>query len=428
MAQTPTPTVSLKWSRYIPDAHQPHPKQAVFLSLSCREALYGGAAGGGKSDALLMAALQYVDVPGYSALLLRRTYADLSLPQALMDRAREWLSPTDAHPVDGGKSWRFPSGATLTFGYMDSTGAETRYQGAELQFVGFDELTQFPEKQYRYLFSRLRRIQGVDVPLRMRAASNPGGIGHEWVRQRFIDGRSDGRVFVPARLDDNPSLDRAQYLESLSELDPVTKAQLLNGDGSARQPGGYFDRTWFRMVDPQDVPVNLRLVRFWDCAATEKREDNDPDATAGALVGICPKGTVYVLDMRRAWANPGGVKALVTRTALEDGRDVSIRMEQEPGSSGKAVIASYASELIGYDFRGIPSTGNKAARAAPVSAAASNGLVSVVRGSWNGQFFDELEAFDPTNPKLHDDQVDALSGAFGELTQRGATALFGWGK
>jgi len=126
--------------------HDPTPKQAEFLALDCLEALYGGAAGGGKTDALLMAALQHVHVPGYAALLLRRTYADLALPGAIMDRAKSWLRPKGIHWDEKNKRFTFPSGATLTFGYLDTEQDRYRYQGAELQFIGFDELTQFPEQ------------------------------------------------------------------------------------------------------------------------------------------------------------------------------------------------------------------------------------------------------------------------------------------
>jgi hypothetical protein len=208
--------------------HAPHPKQAEFLALDCLEALYGGAAGGGKSDALLMAALQYVHVPGYSALILRRTYADLALPKAIMDRAKEWLMPQGVKWNDTDKRFTFPSGAVLTFGYLNTENDKFRYQSAEFQFVAFDELTQFPEGWFRYLHSRLRRLEGMPVPLRMRAASNPGGIGHEWVKRRFIDSPGS-RVFVPAKLEDNPSLDREEYVKSLAELDAATRKQLLEG-------------------------------------------------------------------------------------------------------------------------------------------------------------------------------------------------------
>ena len=129
-------TIQLPWNHYIP--HKPTPKQLAFLMLDNSEALFGGAAGGGKSDALLMAALQYVNVPGYAALLLRKSYTDLALPGALMDRAKAWLMPTDARWRDSSKTWQFPSGATLTFGYLEHMGDEYRYQSTEFQMIGFD--------------------------------------------------------------------------------------------------------------------------------------------------------------------------------------------------------------------------------------------------------------------------------------------------
>src|ERR1035437_2278059 len=164
-----------------------------------------------------MAALQYVHVPGYAALLLRKSYADLALPGAIMDRSRDWLQP-HAKWNDNDKKWTFPSGATLTFGYLQTSNDRYRYQGAEFQFVGFDELTQFDEIDYTYLLSRLRRPSTgplSTVPLRMRAAANPGGRGHKFVKRRFIENqpnpddtedtpeRCQARVFVPAKLVDN---------------------------------------------------------------------------------------------------------------------------------------------------------------------------------------------------------------------------------
>ncbi|MCB0042872.1 MAG: terminase family protein [Caldilinea sp.] len=170
-----------RMTKYIP--HKPTPKQWAFLLLPHREAFFGGQPGGGKSDALLMGALQYADVPGYSALLLRRTYADLALPGALMDRSLEWLVGTDARWNSTTKTWTFPSGATVTFGYLENEKDKFRYQGAEFQYVGFDELTQFSETQYTYLFSRLRRLAGVNIPLRMRSAGNPPMTAEgQWVK------------------------------------------------------------------------------------------------------------------------------------------------------------------------------------------------------------------------------------------------------
>lgn len=208
---------------------EPTAKQAEFLRLDCLEALYGGAAGGGKSSALLMAALEYVHVPGYAALLLRRTFADLSLPGAVMERSHSWLQGTGALWNERDKRWTFPSGATLTFGYCETAKDVFRYQGSELQFIGVDELTQWPEQSYRYLLSRLRRLQGSDVPLRARAASNPGGIGHDWVRRRFVEAADPMRRFVAAHLPDNPHVDAVEYRRALAQLDENTRRQLEDG-------------------------------------------------------------------------------------------------------------------------------------------------------------------------------------------------------
>lgn len=379
--------------------------------LHCREALYGGAAGGGKSDALLMGALQFVDVPNYSAILFRRTYNDLSLPGALMDRAFEWLSGTEARWNAIKHIWRFPSGATLTFGNLEHEKDKYRYQSAEFQYVGFDELTQFLESQYRYLFSRLRRLEDTFIPLRMRSASNPGNIGHEWVKRRFlIEGQKQGRIFIKALLQDNPNLDREKYIESLQELDPITRRQYLMGDWTARHGGSIFRREWFGIVN--EAPAKVHKVRFWDLAATKPKPGKDPDYTVGALVGES-KGRYYVIDIKRMRGAPPEVEALIKQTAQLDEHGTRIYMEQEPGSSGVAQVDYYARQVLkGFSFWGIKTTGSKAERATPVSSAAEAGNIKLVNGTWINQFLDEFEAF-PLG--MHDDQVDAVSGAFEQL-------------
>lgn len=388
-------------------------KQAHFLLLTCREAFYGGAAGGGKSEALLMGALQFVDIPGYNAILFRRTYTDLSLPNALMDRAYQWLGGTTANWHSLKHTWTFPSGATLTFGNLEYDRNKFRYQSAEFQFIGFDELTQFLETQYVYLFSRLRRLEGVPIPLRMRSASNPGNIGHEWVKQRFlVEGPKHGRVFIPAKLDDNPNLDRQTYIESLNQLDPITRLHLLNGDWSARHAGNKFRREWFKIVD--DYPADAQKVRYWDLAATTPKRGQDPDYTAGALVTE-KNGVYYIINIRRKQMRPAETESLIKQTAVLDGKEVDIYMEQEPGASGVIVIDHYAREvLLGYSFRGVKSTGEKEVRANPVSSAAEAGNIMLVRGDWINDFLDEAELF-PLG--AHDDQIDVISGAVAVLSQ-----------
>lgn len=412
----------------------PTEPQRAFLLLPHREVLYGGAAGGGKSSALLSSGLQYCDVPGYSAVIFRRTYADLAKPGALMDRAHTWLANSGARWNEQKHTWRFPSGAVLCFAHLETENSKYDHQGAEYQFIGFDELTQFSETQYRYMFSRLRRLKGHQVPLRMRATSNPGGEGHAWVFRRFFTeptapnatAKQRARIFIPAKLEDNPHLDREEYEASLDELDPVTRRQLRNGDWNARRAGEMFQRDWFEVVDevPWHLLERMRMVRFWDTAATDpnekakgqKRANTDPDWTAGVKVGEL-EGVYYVLHVRRVRGNPTKVENTVEATASDDGKRVRIWFGEERGSAGKLLISSYARGVLkGYRVRGYRETGDKATRAGLPSRAAEKGLIRVVRGPWNEAFFDELEAF--PSPGEHDDQVDALSGAFVALRQK----------
>ena len=391
---------------YIPV--KPTRKQAEFLACPSKEAFYGGAAGGGKSFALLMAALQYVVYPQYSALLLRRTFPELSQRNGLMDIARQWLSGTDAKPSDQGRVWTFPSEATLAFGYLENENDKYRYQGSEYQFIGFDELSQFTDSQYTYLFSRLRRSVDNPVPERMRAASNPGGAGHQWVKERFVEPTEigTGRIFIPSKLRENPYLDQESYIANLGNLDPVTRAQYLDGDWNVQAAGNLFKRHWFQVVD--GCPGLTRKLRYWDMAGT-----TDGDYTVGALVGLY-QGVYYIIDIQRIRETPGQVEALIKQTAELDGRAIPVRTEEEGGSAGLMVTHHYATQvLVGWDYKGIRPTGDKVTRAGPFSSASEKGNVKIVRGAWNNAFLDELTLFPEGG---HDDQVDAASGAIGELS------------
>lgn len=390
------------------------PKQEAFLLLDdVREILFGGAAGGGKSFILLEAALQFVDMPDYAALLVRATYKDLSLPGAIMDMSKQRLRDKSAHWDEKKFTWTFPSGAKLVFGHLDGPNDHYQYQGAEFQFIGVDEASQLRWSQVMYLLSRLRKKVSNPVPLRFRLASNPGGRSHVELKERYVDhDGSEGRLYLPSRLEDNPYLDQAGYEESLRALDPITRRQLRNGDWNVMQEGGLFKRHWF--VLQGEAPSDIRWLRFWDLAATVQGKDkkSDPDWTAGGKVGV-KDGRLYVADMRRVRATPGDVERLVKQTAELDGRGVAIRMEQEPGSSGVAVIDRYQKLLLGYDFRGIRSTGAKEDYAKPLSAAAEAGNVVLIKGNWNTVVLDELEEF-PFG--AHDDMVDTIAKGLAALT------------
>lgn len=253
---------------------RPSRKQAEFLAYLGREAMYGGAAGGGKSDALLMAALQYVHVPRYSALILRRTFPDLAKPGALIPRSKEWLNGL-AKWNEQQKQWVFPSGAVIAFGYLERDDDVYQYQGSEFQSIGVDEASQHTDFRYRYMFSRLRPLVGVNVPIRMRAASNPGGIGHEFLKRRFVVPGAP-KHFVPAFLQDNPGIIAKDYIANLNELDPITRAQLLAGDWDAYE-GGRFKGHWFR--------------RYWveiDKGGQPEFVVDDRDGHERAVIGSAP--------------------------------------------------------------------------------------------------------------------------------------------
>jgi predicted phage terminase large subunit-like protein len=171
------------------------------------------------------------------------------------------------------------------------------------------------------------------------------------------------------------------------------------------------------------LPDALELCRYWDLAATEATMGSDPDFTAGVLLGHSDQGLWYVLDVRRARSTPHEVEHLVAATAKRDaawakesGRPPpTIRMEQEPGSAGVAVIDHYRQQVLTpYDFDGVRSTGSKETRARPVATRCEAGDVWVCRGTWNTEFLDELTTF-PMHG--HDDQVDALAGAYEHLAQ-----------
>lgn len=407
-----------KLNKYIPVT--PTPKQtAALLMNAVRDLLYGGAAGGGKSVFLLMAALQFVDVPGYSAILFRKTFSDLMLPKALIPLSQEWLLPFlttgEVKWQDKEKRYTFlESGATLSFGYLDTKGDEFRYQGAEFQFVGMDEVTHIAPEASRYLFSRLRRIKGSNIPIRMRSTANPGGTYGDYYYQRyFVDKKG---IFLPAGLNDNPHLDIDEYRMSLAELDEITRQQLEEGNWEIRPKGDLFDKSWLLSIDHKDIPSHTKWVRFWDLAAIDpkykKKNSNKqaPDWTIGFKLGMAD-GCYYIADIIKVQKAPGDLEALIAMTAEADGFSCAIRMEEEGGSSGIANTERYARKILqGYNFAGVKPVVSKIERARPVAAACQVGSVFISNRCRNlTDFFAQLDAF-PNG--VNDDMIDGFSGGF----------------
>ena len=274
----------------------PQPRQKQFLNRPEYEALYGGAAGGGKSDALVVEALRQVHIPHYKGLILRKTYPQLS---ELVDKSRRYYATAfpGARYHESSHSWRFPSGAKILFGSMQHTEDRTRYQGQAYDFIAFDELTHFTWEEYSYLFSR-NRPNGAGTRVYIRATANPGGVGHGWVKERFLtagaplqtiwekvcwrdpNGREESqwqsRVFVPSTVFDNPALleNDPHYVRRLAALPQAERDALLYGNWDSFQGQvftewrndamHYRDRLHSHVIEPFRIPDSWSVWRGFD--------------------------------------------------------------------------------------------------------------------------------------------------------------------
>lgn len=274
----------------------PQPAQALFMERPEYEALYGGAAGGGKSEAIVIEATRQVDIPHYRGLILRKTYPELS---ELINKSLSYYPR--AFPGcrfnETRHRWTFPSGATVEFGAMHRTADKLKYQGRAWDFIAFDELTHFTWEEYSYLFSR-NRPNGPGTRVYMRATANPGGVGHGWVKERFItpapprtrimteleislpDGRKEkrkrSRIFIPASVFDNQILlqNDTEYIANLSLLPEAERNALLYGDWDSfsgqvfrewvNDPERYGDYRWSHVVEPFDIPSYWPIYRGFD--------------------------------------------------------------------------------------------------------------------------------------------------------------------
>ena len=249
--------------------------QTEFLAAGETDVLYGGAAGGGKSYAMLVDPLRYAHRAAHRALIIRRSMPEL---RELIDKSRE-LYPK-AFPGckyrEVEKLWNFPSGAKIEFGFLERDADVYRYQGQAYSWIGFDEITHLPtEFPWNYLASRLRTTDSEIVPY-MRCTANPGGVGAHWVKKRYIDPNepnesfkgADGlsRKFIPARLEDNPFLaEDGRYEQMLKALPPTQRKQLLEGNWDVNEGAAFteFD-TDLHIVAPFQIPIHWERVKGID--------------------------------------------------------------------------------------------------------------------------------------------------------------------
>lgn len=408
----------------------PTVRQEAFLRLLVPEVFYGGAAGGGKSVALLMSAEMYVGVPGYHALIVRTTLGELERPGGLIELSHDWYAGTKAVWSGELRCWRFPGpgragsgGSGIWFGYLDGQKDVNRHSGASFSLLAFDELSAVDEVSYRRMHKVLRKPAGslgtsadgltlADVPLRTRATGNPGGRNHQWIKSYFVDPqtRPPGVVFIRSTWNDNPHLDRDSYLPNLEHLPPAERARLIDGDWEIPDDGEIFRRDWFEIIDRNAIPSGTAAVRYWDFAAKAPSLANpDPDYTVGLRLEVDKQSTFYISDIVRVRVHAGEVEQVVKATAEADGRDVTIVLEQEPGAAGVHLMSHYKRNVLrGYAVYSDRVGTDKETRARIVVAAAADGRVKLTAGRNHREFLDEVAAFPNA---AHDDCVDALSGA-----------------
>ena len=375
-----------------------------------------------------------------------------------------WQESQYLYPLLGAKpkemtlEWTFPSKARMKFAHLQDQKTVLEYQGSQIPFIGFDELTHFTSEQFWYLLSRNRSTSGVRAYIRATCNADAeswvrtlidwyigedgypikersgvvrwfiregnelmwGDTKEELVKKYGKEREPKSFTFISALLEDNKILMEKDpgYKANLLALSRVERERLLLGNWNSKpSAGNYFRRDYFPIISNISNAQVIQQIRYWDRASTKPNESNkDPDWTVGVKLGKLNTGIWVVLDVVRFRDTPLKVEQAVKNLALQDGYDCPVGIEQDPGSAGVADAENMVRKLEGFIVHVKKPSKDKITRASPVSAQCEHGNVYLLKGSWNDSFLQELENF-PPETSGHDDQVDALSGAFNTLAQ-----------
>lgn len=445
--------------------------QETFLSTSADIAIYGGAAGGGKTYALLLEAVRHTNNPKFGAVIFRRQSIQITQEGGLWDSSYEvYGGIKGAVPKTSPRyHWKFKTGARVGFAHIDGDRDLGKWQGSQIALIGFDELTHFTKKQFFYMMSRNRSASGIDPYI--RATCNPdadswvadfiswwidqdtgypiserSGIirymvhmndiiswfdtedeGIDFAKQHGLDEYKAKKsvksaTFIASTLQDNKILmeNDPGYLANLLALTEVEKERLLNGNWKIKpSAGSFFKRTQIGDIltsIPNDI---VAICRGWDLAATDEDENKEAAYTAGVLIAKRACGRFLILDVVNKQLKAGDVRKLIMTTTKADNAKyrkyctVRQRLPQDPGQAGKEQAGSYINMLAGYNVVTRPESGSKESRAEPMAAQWQQGFFDVMEGEWNEEYFNQLESFPESKFK---DMVDAGSSAFGEIT------------
>jgi predicted phage terminase large subunit-like protein len=441
--------------------------QEQFMSSSADIAIFGGAAGCGKSYALLMEPLRHMDNKDFGAVVFRRTMPQITTEGGLWETAKALYTNVGADFIQGPLRATFSSGSKVEFHHLQFDDTVRSWDGSQIPLILFDELQHFTEYQFFYMLSRNRTTCGIRPYIRGTCNPDPdsflrqflswwideegwsiperSGVIRYMVRiknkvywddsaealiERFVaEGHNAEDIvpksvtFIPALLDDNPALvtSNPEYKANLLALPEYEQQRLLRGNWNARpKAGDLFKRSDFNIVET--VPGWIEHeVRYWDRAATEQTDESpNPDWTCGVKIARNNSGQFIITDCERFRKRPLGVKQTIQNIASQDGTQCKIGLARDPGQAGIAEAEDLVRSLAGYDVEAIPEITKKFLRWKPLSAQVQAGNVMLLRGAWNEDFILELTNV-TDNPKDydHDDQCDAASGAFNMLVQEG---------
>lgn len=429
--------------------------QETFLSCDADFVVFGGAAGGGKTWALLLEDLRHLDNPKFGSVTFRRTFTQIDQEGGLWQKSIEIYPLVGAKPNVSKHRWTFPKGSRAGFAHAATRKDVYNYQGGEIALLKFDEITHFKEDEVFYLISRNRSTSGVKAYIRATCNPDPdswlASFLDWWIAEdgyaikersgvvRWFARSEDGFLWADTKeelLELHPQIDPEQPMsfsfilsrlkdnKKLLESDPSYRSKLLNlpkverekllgdedrgGNWKIREAKGlYFKQQYFEIIN--SLPTELCFTRAWDFAGTKPNTSNrDPDWTIGLRGGKAKDGTLYLDDMVFIREEPGPTERLYQKTVIRDGKEIRQLIPQDPGEAGKKVAQHRMTldGLQGHSVRPIRRTGSKEVNAEPASAYAEKGLIKIKRAHWNKFFFQQVEEFPEGN---HDDIVDCLS-------------------
>lgn len=452
---------------------QPGP-QTAFLASPADIVIFGGAAGGGKSYALLLEPLRHIRNADFRAVIFRRTSKQIMESGGLWDTSMKIYKPFGAEAVQQPQpTWTFPSGAKVSFSHLQLENTKYDWDGSQIALMCFDELIHFSSSQFFYMLSRNRSTCGVKpyvrattnpradswvrefiswwidestgypIPERsgtlrymIRAGNNilwgdtPEEVSREFMKQGLAEEAPEPKsvTFISSKLSDNKILmeNDPGYRANLLAQTNVERERLLYGNWKIMpQAGDYFPREKVEIIET--LPNDVRWVRAWDLAATEDRklarEAGTVSKTAGVLLGKRKNGDYIVGDVVNRAMKAEDVRRTVLNTAKLDkekyGR-VRIRMTQDPAQAGKEQAEQYIRMLAGFNVTAVRETGDKETRAEGFASQWQAGNVKILKADWNAEYIDQLESFPEGKLK---DMVDASSNAFNELTKMNTVSV-----